>query len=98
MIERMSDARNKRAAEIQDAIRHILYREWDPIGVRDEGTEDEYDSYIGGVYRILSSSRSEDDLIDFLGKVETEKMGFDPVPRDGLRPVARRLLSLDVSL
>src|SRR5437773_9776236 len=67
----MSESREKRAAEIQDAIRQILYRDWDPIGVSGAAPDDEYDSYIGGVYRILASSRSEEALIQFLsGAVE----------------------------
>jgi hypothetical protein len=54
----MTQSKEKRAAEIQDAIRQVLYRDWDPIGVCGVAPEDEYDSYIGGVYRILSTSRS----------------------------------------
>ena len=40
------------AAEIQDSIRQILFRDWDPIGVSndDEWPDDEYDSYIAPVY------------------------------------------------
>ena len=38
----MSDLREKRAAEIQDAIRQVLYREWDPIGVCGAEPDDEY--------------------------------------------------------
>ncbi len=95
----MADARVKRASEIQDAIRQILFRYWDPIGVNsNENLMDEYDSYIGGVYRILSESRSEDALIDYLTKTETEAMGLKEAPRDRLRSIAQMLLALDVRL
>ncbi len=35
---------------IQESIRQVLLREWDPIGVRDVAeAQDEYDGYVGGV-------------------------------------------------
>jgi len=60
--------------------------------------EDEYDSYIGPVYRILSGSRSEQELIDFLFRTERDTIGVSCESPEQLRPVARRLLDLDVSL
>ena len=97
----MDDARRNRAREIQDAIRAILFHEWDPIGVRDATPADEYDSSIGGVYRLLTSSRSEDELTAYLAKAETEDMGLGHPPREDawrehLRRVAQKLLAPDV--
>jgi hypothetical protein len=93
-----SESREKRAAEIQDAIRQILYRDWDPIGVCGAAPEDEYDSYIGGVYRILASSRSEEALIQFLAGAVEDLIGSRESEPDRMRVVARRLLALDVRL
>ena len=45
----MSGSREKRAGEIQDAIRQILHRDWDPIGIAGTAPDDEDDSYIAGV-------------------------------------------------
>jgi hypothetical protein len=45
----MSDSRKKRAVVIQDAIRQILYHDWDPIGVAGLAPPDEYDHYIAAV-------------------------------------------------
>ena len=94
----MADSRDKRAAEIQDSIRRILYHEWDPIGVAGLAPSDEYDSYIAPVYRVLVGSRSEDELIDLLHRTEIERIGMACESREQLRPVARRLLALDVRL
>ena len=94
----MANSKERRVAEIQDSIRQILYREWDPIGVSGSAPEDEYDSYIGPVYRILSGSRSEQELIDFLFRTERDTIGVSCESPEQLRPVARRLLDLDVSL
>jgi hypothetical protein len=91
-------SKEKRAAEIQDSIREILLRDWDPIGIKDEPrAQDEYDLYIGRIYRLLSSNSSEDQVVDCLYRIETERMGFDS-RRSGLYPVARKLLTLDVRL
>ncbi|HBR56248.1 MAG TPA: hypothetical protein DEA22_02055, partial [Blastocatellia bacterium] len=49
-----------RALEIYDSIRQVLLREWDPIGVANEpGLENEYDGYIGPVYRMLALARKK---------------------------------------
>jgi len=37
----MAESKEKRAAEIQDSIRHILYHDWNPIGVSGSAPEDE---------------------------------------------------------
>lgn len=96
---RMTDSRDKRAAEIQGSIRQILFREWDPIGVNEnEKLADEYDAYIAPVYRILVTSHSEQELIDFLYQTERDTIGMPSVSRARLQPVARRLLELDVRL
>ena len=98
----MPDSRDKRAIEIQDSIRQILFHDWDPIGVNSNPKlQDEYDSCIAPVYRILVGSRSEQELVELLDR---EAEGFLGAARgsaedfDKLRPVARRLLELDVRL
>jgi hypothetical protein len=88
----MADQRS----EIQDSIRQILFRNWDPIGVNDNpNLADEYDSYIAGVYQILTASRSEEDLMEYLSKAE-DTMGMQCQSPDQLRSVARALLALDL--
>ena len=93
----MSDSKKNRAVEIQNSIRQILYREWDPIGVAGSAPEDEYDSYIGPVYRILSGNRSEQELVEFLFRTECEVIGVSCESPEHLRPVVHRLLQLNVS-
>ncbi len=95
---RMTDTREKRAAEIQDAIRQVLYHDWNPIGFGDALPADEYDSYIAPVYRILVGSRSEQELIEYLFRTERDTIGCACESPELLRPVARRLLELDVRL
>ena len=90
--------REERAHEIQVQIREILLRDWDPIGVRDEPrARDEYDSYIGGVYRLLASGAAPQSVAEHLAHVEAEQMGLG-VSADKLVDVATKLCALDVKL
>jgi hypothetical protein len=69
--------RDDRARQIQEDIRAVLLRDWDPIGINDvPEAQDEYDSYVGGVYRLLASGASEDQLIEHLRRIETTSIGL----------------------
>jgi hypothetical protein len=92
-------ARQDRARQIQESIRAVLLHDWDPIGIQDEpGAQDEYDSYVGGVYRLLASGASEEEIVEHLWQIETVTMGLSTRDRTKLLPGARRLLGLDVTL
>lgn len=95
----MASNEQQRARAIQESIREILWRDWDPIGVNDvPEASDEYDSYVGGVYRLLASRCSAEELIDHLFVIETQTMGLLVPGRDHLSPVANKLLDLNVLL
>ncbi|WP_448096862.1 hypothetical protein [Luteibacter yeojuensis] len=66
-----------RTAQIQRAIREVLLKEWDPIGIQafDEA-KDEYDGYVPDVHHILMSGGQLDDLGDFLRWAEVTYMGL----------------------
>jgi hypothetical protein len=88
-----------RAREVQESIRQVLLHDWDPIGVAEEpGAQDEYDSYIGGVYRLLASGASAQEIADHLWEIESDRMGLSRPDPSALLPVARRLKALDVRL
>ena len=95
----MERPKQQRGADIQNSIRQVLFRDWDPIGVNDNPKlGDEYDAYVAPVYRILVWSRSEEELIAFLQKTEHDQIGLKSAPAEQLRGVARKLLALDVKL
>ena len=88
--------RDDRARAIQESIREALLREWDPIGVFDEpSAQDEYDSYVGGIYRLLAGGASAEDIAAHLAKIQTDTMGL-PASGERLLGVARRLKQIDV--
>ncbi|MEO6036299.1 MAG: hypothetical protein ABIQ35_13665 [Verrucomicrobiota bacterium] len=85
-----------KANEIQNSIRTILLEDWNPVSDSKVPT-DEYDGYIGGVYRLLTSNPSEDEIIDYLCDVEKKSFGFSP-ERSKLLSVAKKLKALNIKL
>jgi hypothetical protein len=72
----MTDYRD-RAKVYHAAIREILLNEWDPIGVsRIPEAHDEYDGYVGGVYRLLTTHANRHELFIHLWQIETDHMGL----------------------
>jgi len=50
---------------------------WDPIGVRDEpNAQDEYDGYLGGVFALLTSGASDDQINEHLLRIVTDRMAL----------------------
>jgi len=83
-----------RARRYHDAIRRVLLNEWDPIGVSEiMEAQDEYDSYVGAVYRMLITRKSKTDIFDYLWWLETEHMGLTG-NRRSTEYIAERLAKL----
>ena len=79
--------------EIQDKVRGVLNREWDPIGVSDV-VDDEYDTYIEELYRLLKSHTSADAIAGHLLSIEVHRMGLRRSTDAKLLGVAARLCGL----
>jgi hypothetical protein len=63
--------------EVRCAIRRVFLDVWDPIGISDEpNAQDEYDSYIGRVFELLTTGGSDQDIIEYL-LWATDRMGMD---------------------
>ena len=72
----MEDYRD-RAKRYHAAIREILLREWDPIGVGDiPQAHDEYDGYIPEIFGMLIRHASKEKLVDHLWWIETDHMAL----------------------
>lgn len=83
--------------EVYEAIRQVLFWDWDPVVVNyNDNLDDEYDSYIAPVHTVLVGSRSEDELIDLLRRIECDEMGIASPQLDRIRAVARKLLAINV--
>ena len=89
----------ERAREIQRQIGEILLRHWDPIGIADEPeAQDEYEGYVGGVYRLLASGASAQQIAEHLADIETRQLGFKDTRAGMLIPLAETLRRLNVRL
>jgi hypothetical protein len=60
-------------------LRELLYRDWDPIGVKDlaDDTADEYDAYAGQIVRRLRAGATEEELAVLLESFRLD-MGLEP--------------------
>ena len=93
----MSDYKD-RAQRYHHAIREILLRHWDPIGVADiPEAQGEYDSYIPGIYGRLVRHVSQQDMFDHLWGIETQNMGL-AANRAKTEAVAQKLVTLNSRL
>ena len=88
----------ERSRRYHRAIREILLRDWDPIGIGDVAeAQDEYDSYIPGIYGRLIHRIPEQELFDHLWQIETQQMGL-AADRRKTEQAARKLLLLNTQL
>jgi IS30 family transposase len=84
-----------RARQILRHIADVLRRNWDPLRVADHPeTSDEYDSYVGGVYRLLETNASAKQIAEHLVRLETEMLGYEDTRASTLMPVAKKLLKI----
>ena len=83
-----------RARQYHEAIRGVLLRAWDPIGVADEpAAQDEYDGYAHEIHGMLIRHEPRHRLVDHLWWVETQHMGLLGNRRH-TEAIADRLLAL----
>jgi hypothetical protein len=94
------DAEQERARRIHASIRWILLHDWDPIGVKDAPeAADEYDAYVGRVYRLLISRATDEEITRTLLDIENREMGLDaPGSLERARCVARALRTVRADL
>jgi hypothetical protein len=80
---------------LYQAVRDILFREWDPIGINaNSALADEYDSYAPGICRLLQAGADEWKLANHLCQLQTVSMGLSHVDEEHNCRIARRLRAL----
>ena len=92
-------SKNVRAKQfLMEEIQKILLKEWDPIGIQDiPEAQDEYDSYVSDVYKLIQSKRTESEVFDYLWGIETEHMGLSG-DKKHTQTIAHKLFKLSISL
>lgn len=89
----MSDTARRIAKCDFAAVRRILWEDWGPIGCG--VPEDEYDSYVPAIVRLLDEPADSHGLTEHLRRVASESMSCS-VPDDRLAIVVGKLLALKV--
>jgi hypothetical protein len=83
---------------LMEEIQKILLKEWDPIGIQDiPEAQDEYDSYVSDIYKLIQSKRTESEVFDYLWEIETEHMGLSG-DKKHTQTIAHKLFKLSAPL
>lgn len=92
-------SKNVRAKQfLMEEIQKNLLREWDPIGIQDiPEAQDEYDSYVSDIYKLIQSKRTESEVFDYLWGIETEHMGLSG-DKKHTQTIAHKLFKLSARL
>ncbi|MEI8329518.1 MAG: hypothetical protein WCG14_05940 [Chlamydiia bacterium] len=92
-------SKNVRAKQfLMEEIQKILLKEWDPIGIQDiPEAQDEYDSYVSDIYKLIQSKRTESEVFDYLWGIETEHMGLSG-DKKHTQTIAHKLFKLSAPL
>ena len=81
---------------IRTEIHRVLLHTWDPIGIRDEpNAQDEYDMYLGGVYELLVSGATDEEISNHLWRIVRDRMGLDPT-RGAMDETVRALRAIQI--
>ena len=80
--------------QLWQEIHRVLIEEWDPLAVKENPlAQDEYDSYISGIQRLLTEGCDAVRLSSHLDNLETVSMGLQ-YPSGRGKSVASKLLAL----
>ena len=75
--ETMKNELYQREKELYRRTDEILHYIWDPIGIKDvPQARDEYHAYFPRVFARVLENYSDDEIADYLIKVESEEMGL----------------------
>jgi hypothetical protein len=79
---------------VRQRVRLILLNDWDPIDIRDvPQAQDEYDSYIASIEKMVIARSPTAELSNYLLQIETKTMGLRGDPARA-RSVAVKLRSI----
>lgn len=58
-------------------VSEVLWNDWDPIGLNDEGPQDEYESYVPEICSMIMKKESNQDIAERLFEIETRSIGVE---------------------
>jgi hypothetical protein len=88
----------RRSRRVMSEIRRVLMHVWDPIGIKEvANAQDEYDSYIGGIYHLLRSGASDERIQEHLWLLVTGTMGLSGARKGDMAETVRALRQIKLS-
>ena len=75
-----------------EALKRLLWKDWDPIGVSGFGPDDEYDSYALQIFGMLQESKSEAEIAGYLRWAAVENMGLSDA--GNCAAIARKVIEI----
>lgn len=88
----------REAKRITSEIRLVLLDFWDPLRVANEpNAQDEYDCCLGGLFRLLTSGATDEQIAKYLSQQETEHMGLGEIREEAMYPTVAALRRIKVS-
>lgn len=81
---------------IKQQIDRILWEVWDPIGVNKIAPRDEYSSYVNGIFELMVSGATDDEIATHLYNIASDEMGLHGPTVDAMRPTVVALLTIGV--
>ena len=88
------ELRPKQVKKTGKAIKEILLIYWDPIGIYQSGPDDEYDSYIWPIFKLLRNGAGITEMADYLYHLEKDIVGSFPENKEQIVLVSEKLVSL----
>ena len=67
---------------------------WDPIGIYKSGPDDEYDSYIWPIFKLIRNGVDITEMTDYLYNLENDIVGSFPANKEQVILAAEKLVSL----
>jgi hypothetical protein len=81
--------------ELWEAVKEILFREWDPIGINSNPLcSGEYDSYVSKIVQLLQAGADEYKIAEHLRNLQRVSMGLSSANEEQDRRIAAMLISL----
>ena len=92
----MGTKMNQVDLEIYKKIDHILWFDWDPLGIREiapDEARDEYQSYLPVIYDLKKQGANSEAIAQALYEIETDTMGIGG-DMEKCRSIAEEIKSL----
>jgi hypothetical protein len=80
-------------SQLASRVNRILYDQWDPIGVRGDAPEDEYESYVPVLVRLARGEDAVAAIAAQLGTLESGAMGLKTSSDAHRRGVAEQVVA-----